>query len=130
MSEGQVPPTAPAAPAAHAAPMSAVPAGLRGWMLFVGIMTLLAGVLNVLSCFGLINGILMIVGAIALFGCASALDAIRTVDAHTLVFMRKIKTFFVMLGWTYIIGIVLAIVLLAFYGAAIFALVMSEASRG
>jgi hypothetical protein len=108
-----------------------VPEGLRGWMSFVGIVTLVLGVFNVLTCIGLIHGVLLIFASIGLLGARSALDGAR-VDATMLPFLQKLKTFMVMTGWTYIVAFIVFVIGVAIYAvffAAMFATAMGEAMQ-
>ncbi|RMF71790.1 MAG: hypothetical protein D6738_13125 [Acidobacteria bacterium] len=130
MSEGQAPP--PAAPAATAAAgwaPAGVPAGMRGWMTFVAVMTILSGVLSVLSCVGIITGVLMLVAGISLLGARSALDGIHATDPATWQFLAKLKTFLVATGWTYILGLIVAALVFMLWGGAIIAAALAAAGQ-
>jgi hypothetical protein len=83
--------------------------GMGGWMTFVGVMTILYGVWMLLSCVGIINGILGIVAGSALCSAKPMLErASRSPDA--LPFLKKMKTFFVMTGVGFILYLVIMLV--------------------
>jgi len=98
-----------------------LPPGLLGWMTFVGVMTLISGALSILSCVGLPSGVLLVVAAVSLFGARSALEQPGTLDAHAAPFLNKLKTFFVMQGLVYIIGLLIAVVVFMVYFGVIMA---------
>ncbi len=96
-----------------------LPDGLRGWMSFVGIMNILGGLLLVLSCVGLIKGILLLVMGFAALGARSALDAAGGgVPVELQPFLGKLKTFFVAQGLAFVLALVFlaGIALLWFLG--------------
>ena len=62
MDPTQTPPTPPPPSAGPPAAKIPLPQGLQGWMSFVGIVTLLYGGVQVLTCVGAIQGILLVVG--------------------------------------------------------------------
>lgn len=117
-------PTAPPPP--HRIPL---PSGLRGWMTFVGIMNILVGVFGILSCFGIITGVLTLIAGIAILGARSALDSVATIEATLWPFFDKFKLFVQMLGWSYLVGIIIGALILLFYGAVIFAAIAAQASQ-
>lgn len=92
---------------------AAIPSGLGGWMTFVGVMHIVLGILSVLSCFGLINGVLMIVGGIALLGARSALLPAQSESSDWSTFFSKLHTFILMNGIQYILLIVMMVIYFA-----------------
>lgn len=95
-----------------------LPDGLRGWMTFVGVITILSAILPALMLYG----IPMLVGGFALLGARSALDRAPFVSPDMIPFFAKLRTFFCCWGWMYIIGLFLAILmLLAYAGFALWA---------
>jgi hypothetical protein len=87
-----------------------------GWMKFLGVLSILAGVLQVLSIFGLISGGLQIWMGILLFQAASSAEQARaTGDAYALSSaLGKVKTFFMLNGILALIGILLLCATLCF----------------
>ena len=111
----------PARPAAAAPPGGpGVPDGLRGWMSFVGVMNVLAGLLLVLTCVGIVKGILALVAGFAVLGARTALDAASSpIDPVLVPFLGKLKTFFVAQGLAYVLALLLAGVALALWSLGI-----------
>ncbi len=113
----------PAPAPAASAPVAAIPDGLRGWMTFVGFMDILGGLLAILSCIGLIKGILLLVMGFASLGARSALEgAADRVPASMAPFLGRLKTFFLaqglaMLLWLVLLGGVLLLWTLGLLGA-------------
>lgn len=91
----------------------AIPSGLGGWMTFVGVMHIVLGILSVLSCVGLINGVLMIVGGIALLGARSALLPAPSESSDWSTFFSKLHTFILMNGIQYILLLVMLVLYIA-----------------
>lgn len=117
------PPAAPAPLAPHpttfAASHGSAPEGLRGWMQFFGVMTILGGAIQCLSCIGAVMGIPMIIAGAAFTGAAAKLDALRGLDDRTVDFLTKLKSGFRILGITMIVSFVFAIIVFAIYAAVI-----------
>ena len=107
-----------------------MPPGLSGWMGFVGIMTLIGGVLNCLSCIGVIQGVLMIVAGVAFLGARTVLVQFADVEASLAPFFQKLKTYTVMVGWTYILIIATVVIIGLLYFTVIMAALGAAASRG
>jgi hypothetical protein len=110
-------------PAARAGAVEKIglPPGLLGWMTFVGIVTIIGGVLGVLSCIGIPTGVLTIVAGAGLLGAKTALESVREVDASLATFFNKLKLFVMMQGVVYIIGFALTVLLVVFYFSVIMA---------
>lgn len=123
------PPGAAPAPAlpgtAPAGTVAGLPKGLLGWMTFVAVMTLISGVLSTVSCLGAPTGILMVIAAVSLLGARSALEPLGSVDPALLPFLNKLKTFMVMHGIVYILGLLIVAVLFAVYFGVIMAALAS-----
>lgn len=104
---GSLPQLAPTARSATTAGpavvMSAVPTGLVGWMTFVAVVHIVMGILSILTCFGFVTGILMLLSGTALLGAKAALQT-NLLDATT--FLMKLRTFMQMMGMVYIFSIV------------------------
>ena len=88
-----------------------LPDGLRGWMTFIGVMTVLASLFPSLVLYGLP----MLLAGLAALGARAALDRTPFVSPDLIPFFTKLKTFFCCWGWMYIIGIFVAILLLLAY---------------
>jgi hypothetical protein len=98
---------------------AALPDGLRGWMTFIGLMTILGALLPSVVLFGLP----MLLAGLALLGARAALDRTPFISPDMVPFFTKLRTFFCCWGWMYILGLFLAIlVLLIYLGIALWAL--------
>lgn len=105
-----------------------IPPKLGGWIRFSGVVTITMGVLYCLSCFGILWGVLMIIGGVALLGARSTLETLPRVPTALGPFFEKLNTFFMVLGIAYIImlaGIALAII---FYGGLLIAMITGMAN--
>lgn len=102
---------APEAPAAAQVP---IPGGLGGWMAFTGVITILMGLVSVVTCFALPTGILQIIGGAALLSGSSMLARLPGIDPEWLPFLQKMKTFFLMTGVGTLVGVVLTLLFLVF----------------
>ena len=98
-----------------------VPPGLLGWTTFVAIMTLIGGGLSILSCIGIPQGVLMVIGGIALLGGKTSLEGVGGVDVAVLPYLQKMRLFMQMQGWIYILGLLLGGLILIFYFGVILA---------
>jgi hypothetical protein len=107
----------------------ALPDGLAGWTGFVGIITIVSGVFNALSCIGVLFGIFQIIAGVALMGAKTALVGVDTVPASLDGFFQKMKTFMQMTGIFYIVMLVMMVIFVALY-ATIFAAAISGAMGG
>jgi hypothetical protein len=102
-----------------------LPEGLRGWMTFVGVVTLLLFFAPAMMLYGLP----MFLAGVAVLGASSALGRAAYVDAALLPFFSKLKTAFACVGWTYLIGIFFAVLgLLAYLGLLLFAFSAAHAA--
>lgn len=114
---------------ASAAATAQVPAGLGTWLTFVGVINILSGALSCLSCFALPVGILMILAGLACLRARSALDELSGIDPALLPALEKIKTYFLMSGWVFILNLLLVgLILLLFAGVAV--PIISKFSQG
>jgi hypothetical protein len=96
-----------------------LPDGLRGWMTFIGIMTILSALLPSVVLFGLP----MLLAGLAVLGARAALDRTPFISPDMVPFFTKLRAFFCCWGWMYILGIFLAIlVLLIYLGIALWSL--------
>lgn len=90
-----------------------LPDGLRGWMTFVGVMTILTFLLPSV----LLYGLPMLLAGIAALGARAALDRAPFVSPDTIPFFIKLRSFFCCWGWMYIIGLFLTVLVLLAYAA-------------
>ena len=96
-----------------------LPDGLRGWMTFIAIVTILGALLPAVMLYG----IPMLLAGLALLGAKTALDRTPFVSPDLIPFFTKLRSFFCCWGWMYIIGLfVFVIFLLIYSGIALWAL--------
>ena len=96
-----------------------LPDGLRGWMTFIGVATILGALLPSVALIGLP----LLVAALALLGARAALDRAPFIPPDLVPFFTKLRTFFCCWGWGYILALFLVVfVLLAYSGVALWAL--------
>ena len=88
-----------------------LPDGLRGWMTFIGIVTILGSALPAV----LLYGIPMLLAGIALMGARAALDRSPFITPDLVPFFTRLRTFFCCWGWMYILGLFLGIIFLLIY---------------
>lgn len=91
-------------------PPSAVPAGLRGWTSFVGVMNILSGIGLIFSCVGMLPGIFLVAGGAALLAANTALADVSAVSPGLVPYLRKIRVFMTMMGVTFIVSVITALV--------------------
>lgn len=95
-----------------------LPDGLRGWMTFVGLMTILSAILPSL----LLYGLPVLLAGLAALSARAALDRAPFIPPDMLPFFLKLRTFFCCWGWMYIIlGFLAVLLLLAYAGIALWA---------
>ena len=95
-----------------------LPDGLRGWMTFVGIMTILSSIFPSLMLYGLP----MLLAGLAALSARAALDRAPFIAPDMLPFFLKLRTFFCCWGWMYILlGFLAILLLLAYTGIALWA---------
>ena len=96
-----------------------LPDGLRGWMTFIGVATILGALLPSVALIGLP----LLLAGLALLGARAALDRAPFIPPDLVPFFTKLRTFFCCWGWGYILGLFLVVfVLLAYSGIALWAL--------
>ena len=96
-----------------------LPDGLRGWMTFIGVMTILGALLPSVALVGLP----MLLAGLSLLGARAALDRAPFVSPDLMPFFSKLRSFFCCWGWMYILSLFLVVlVLLAYSGIALWAL--------
>ncbi|MFY9181429.1 MAG: DUF4339 domain-containing protein, partial [Kiritimatiellia bacterium] len=89
------------------------PDGLLGWMTFVGVMTILVAIPPSLMLYGLP----LLFAGIAALSARAALRRTPFVSPDMIPFLSKLKTFFSCLGWMYIIGMFIFVVVLLIHSA-------------
>jgi len=92
-----------------------LPDGLRAWMTFVGIVTILGSILPAL----LLYGIPMLLAGIAVLGARAALDRSPFIAPDMLPFLTRLKTVFACWGWMIIIGLFLSVLALLAWAAVV-----------
>ena len=96
-----------------------LPDGLRGWMTFIGVATILGALLPSVALIGLP----LLLAGLALLGARAALDRAPFIPPDLVPFFTKLRTFFCCWGWGYILALFLVVfVLLAYSGVALWAL--------
>ncbi len=89
--------------------------GLEKWMGFSGIMTIITGALACLGCVGIIYGVFMILGGIALMGAKNSLSQIEKLYPEYRPFLENMLKASKMIGICYIAGIVTSILFMILY---------------
>jgi hypothetical protein len=86
----------------------------RGWMKFVGVMSIIGGALQVLTIFGIIIAWLPIWTGILLFQSANAITEAYEGDNQAAMTraLLKLKTYFIIMGVLTLIGIVFMVLVL------------------
>ncbi|NLG33816.1 MAG: DUF4339 domain-containing protein [Lentisphaerae bacterium] len=96
-----------------------LPEGLRAWMGFVGVMTILVFFFPAM----LLYGFPMLLTGFAILGARASLARMTLIPPDLFPFFAKLRTVFCCWGWMYIIGLFLLILsLLAYAGLALWAL--------
>lgn len=83
-----------------------LPPGLRGWLLFDGVCTILLALPFLLFPWN----IALLIAGIALLGARSTLERTPYVPEEILPFLLRLRTVFCAAGWVYIVLIVLSLV--------------------
>lgn len=96
-----------------------LPEGLLGWMSFVGVMNIIYGALNCLSCVGIITGIFFIMSGAALVAAKKLLADAKSMDPSLAPFFVKLKSFFLMTGIVYVLALVMIVVMGIVYAGII-----------
>ena len=125
--DSSAPPPMPPPPGTAA--RSPLPAGIRGWMSFVGFVTLIYGAIQILTCLGAIQGILLVIAGVAVLGARTALEAVDDVDAALAPFFAKLKTVFVMTGIGYIVTVAILALVFLLYFSVIMAAIAGSAMQ-
>ena len=95
--------------------------GMKGWMKFLGIMGVIGGALGVLSIVGIIFGALQIwLGVLLVQDANRAGEFAATGNEGALAeWAEKLKTYFLVMGVLTLIGIILTVIALCIYLAAV-----------
>ena len=103
-----VPGAAPATDSFPSVGSAELPAGLTSWMQFYGVLHIVLGVISCLTCVGIFTGIFMLIGGLALVRAKALLLLVDQIPPTMFPFFEKLKSFFMMLGIMYLVGIALA----------------------
>jgi len=95
-----------------------VPSSMGGWLVFMGIVSIIIGISNL--CFFLL-GLIPIIAGVALIGAKSALDNIRQVDANTALVLKKFNTYLQLTSLFYIIMLISSLFFLILYSGVFLA---------
>ena len=102
-----------------------LPPGLLGWMTFVGVMILISGILEALTCVGIPLAILLIIAGVSMLGAKTALQGVGGVDPQLGPFFTKLKTYVMVTGIFYILAIALFVIIVLLYFSVIVAAITS-----
>ena len=123
-------PAAPGAgmPARATREISLPLASAAGWMKFIGIMFIIQGALTAITLIGIIIAWLPIwIGVLLLQSAGAAQRSQLQDDANALIeALSRLKTYFVIQGVLYLVGLVLMIVYFVFFGALVAAMLHSN----
>jgi hypothetical protein len=99
-------------------------ASAGGWMKFIGIMFIIQGVLTALTIVGILIAWLPIwIGVLLLQSAGAAQRSQIQNDAAALIeSLSRLKTYFVIQGVLYLVGIALAVLYFMFFGAMVAAM--------
>jgi len=94
-------------------------ASAAGWMKFIGIMFIIQGALTAITIVGILIAWLPIwIGVLLLQSAGAAQRSQAQDDANALIeALSRLKTYFVIQGVLYLIGIALVVVYIVFFGA-------------
>ena len=101
--------------------IAAVGENMVGWLKFLGIMSILGGILTAISIVGIIIAWLPIWMGILLFQAGSQITEARVSRnyQHLVEMMRKFKTYFIIQGILLIVSVVFSLIWILIFGAAI-----------
>jgi hypothetical protein len=99
-------------------------ASAAGWMKFIGIMFIIQGVLTALTLVGILIAWLPIwIGVLLLQSAGAAQRSHLQDDANALIeSLSRLKTYFVIQGVLYLVGIALVVLYFMFFGAVLVAM--------
>lgn len=99
-------------------------ASAAGWMKFIGIMFIIQGALTAITILGIIIAWLPIwIGVLLLQSAGAAQRSQLQDDPNALIeALSRLKTYFVIQGVLYLVGIVLMLIYFVFFGAVIAAM--------
>ena len=94
----------------------------KGWMQFLGVLSIIAGALQALTIIGIVVAWLPIWMGILLYQSASAIDEARESGRKDAMLnsLGRIKTYFTIMGVLTLIWIVLGIIFVLFIGLGVF----------
>jgi hypothetical protein len=94
-------------------------------MTFVGVMILISGILEALTCVGIPLAILLIIAGVSMLGAKTALQGVGGVDPQLSPFFTKLKTYVMVTGIFYILAIALVLIVVLLYFSVIVAALSS-----
>ena len=99
-------------------------ASAAGWMKFIGIMFIIQGAITALTIIGILIAWLPIwIGVLLLQSAGAAQRSQIQDDANALIeALSRLKTYFVIQGVLYLVGIALMVIYFAFFGAVLAAI--------
>lgn len=99
-------------------------ASAKGWMKFVGIMFIIQGALTAITIIGILIAWLPIwIGVLLLQSAGAAERAEHTDDASALIeSLSRLRTYFIIQGALYLVGIVVMVLYFMFFGAMLAAM--------
>ena len=106
-------------------PAMPLPQGLMGWMTFVGVMTIVAGAFNILSCVGIITGVLMVIAGAAVICAKNSLMASPAIHPALAPFFDNLKRYFLFTGIFYLLALLLVEFLFLLFFGVIMAFIAS-----
>lgn len=107
--------SAPSYSASYGVTGPSVPQGLIGWTKFIGVLSILHGILTCLGCITIPLGILMIIAGNAALNSCKSLQSMTSVDSATAAYLQNMKKFMLMWGIVAIVGVVLTVISIPFY---------------
>lgn len=96
-----------------------IPQGLIGWTKFIGVLSILHGILTCLGCLTIPIGVLMIIAGNAALTSCKSLESMTTIDTATAAYLQNMKRFMLMWGIVAIIGVFVTIISIPLYFAMV-----------
>lgn len=109
-------------------PRGEIPPGLLGWATFVGVTQVILGVLQCLTCVGLLTGIPFVVAGVALLGAKAALENLPQVDPALEPFLVKLRRYVTAMGFLLALSLIAGVVAIGLH-AALFAAAWGGSGR-
>ncbi|MEO0138239.1 MAG: DUF5362 family protein [candidate division WOR-3 bacterium] len=92
------------------------------WAKFISVMMILGGIVSILGCITIPLGIVQIMAAMKLLRTAEEMNRYKNTadDRYLYGVLENLSGFFTLYGWTTLIGIILAVIILFLYAILIF----------